>query len=58
MMMNWKEFGRKRSWPNLKVLSRHSPGKTEVNHEKPQSGYPVSGAENLTRDLPNTKQEY
>jgi hypothetical protein len=25
--MNWKGFGRKRPWPNLKVLSRHSPGR-------------------------------
>jgi hypothetical protein len=32
-MMNWIGFGRKPSWPNFKVLSRHSPGGTEVNHE-------------------------
>jgi hypothetical protein len=32
-MMNWKVLGRKRSWPNLKVLSRHSPGRTEISHE-------------------------
>jgi hypothetical protein len=25
-MMNWNGFGRKRPWPNFKVLSRHSPG--------------------------------
>jgi hypothetical protein len=25
-MINWKGFGRMRSWPNFKVLSRHSPG--------------------------------
>jgi hypothetical protein len=29
MMMNYKGFGRKRSWPNFKELSRHSPGGTE-----------------------------
>jgi hypothetical protein len=29
MMMNWKVFGRKRSWPNFKVLSRNSPAGTE-----------------------------
>jgi hypothetical protein len=34
MMMNWKGFGRKRSWPNRKVY-RHLPGGTEENHEKP-----------------------
>jgi hypothetical protein len=32
-MMNWKGCGRKRSWPNFKVLSRHLPGGTEENHE-------------------------
>jgi hypothetical protein len=29
-----KGFGRKRSWPNYKVLSGHSPGGTEENQEK------------------------
>jgi hypothetical protein len=29
--MNWKGFGTKRSWPNFKVLSRHSRGETEEN---------------------------
>jgi hypothetical protein len=33
MMINWKRFGRKRSWPDLKVLFRHSPTETEDNHE-------------------------
>jgi hypothetical protein len=37
-MMNWKGFGRKRPWPNSKVLSRHSPGGTEYNHTESQSG--------------------
>jgi hypothetical protein len=27
-------FGRKRSWPNFNILSRHSSGGTEENHEK------------------------
>jgi hypothetical protein len=34
--MNWKEFGRKKSWPNFEVLSWHSPGMTEKNQEIPQ----------------------
>jgi hypothetical protein len=34
-MLNWKEFGRKWLRPNFEVLSRHSPGGTEENHEKP-----------------------
>jgi hypothetical protein len=33
MMMNWKGFGRKRPWPNFKVLSKHSPGVTEESHD-------------------------
>jgi hypothetical protein len=28
-MMNWKGCGRKQSWLNFKVLSRHLPGGTE-----------------------------
>jgi hypothetical protein len=35
-MMNWKGFGSNRSCPNFKVLFRHSPGATEVKHEKCQ----------------------
>jgi hypothetical protein len=31
--MNWKEIGRKRSWPNFKVFSRHSPEETGENDE-------------------------
>jgi hypothetical protein len=33
MMMDWKRFGRKRPWPDFKVLSLHSPGGTEGNLE-------------------------
>jgi hypothetical protein len=29
MMTNLKGFGMKRSWPNFKALSRHSPGGAE-----------------------------
>jgi hypothetical protein len=38
MMMNWKGFGRKQSWPNFKVLSQSLHGGTDENHEKTQSG--------------------
>jgi hypothetical protein len=41
--MNWKGLGRKQPWPNLKLLSRHSPGGTEEYHKKSQSGETVSG---------------
>jgi hypothetical protein len=44
--MNWK-FGRKRSWPNSKVISRHSSGRTEKNHEN-LSQESVAGAKNWT----------
>jgi hypothetical protein len=37
-MINWKWFGRSWSWPNFKVLFRHSPGETGGKHEKNQSG--------------------
>jgi hypothetical protein len=30
-MMKLEGFGGKRSWPNFKILSRHSPGGTEEN---------------------------
>jgi hypothetical protein len=43
-MINWKGFGRKQSWPNFKVLSRHLPGGTEEDHKKLQLGWPVTGA--------------
>jgi hypothetical protein len=33
MMMNWKGFGRKWSWPNFKVLSWNLPGGTEEKYE-------------------------
>jgi hypothetical protein len=35
-MMNWKGFGRKRSWPNTNVLSLNLPGGTEEKHENPR----------------------
>jgi hypothetical protein len=38
LVFNWKEFGRKRSWLNLKVLSLHFPGGTDENHEELRSG--------------------
>jgi hypothetical protein len=31
-------FGRKWSWPDCKVLSRHTLGGTEENHENYRSG--------------------
>jgi hypothetical protein len=41
-MMNWKGFGKKRPWPDVKVISLELSGGTEENHENPQSGKPVS----------------
>jgi hypothetical protein len=37
-MKGWQvndELERKRSWPNLKLLSRYLPGETEDSNEKP-----------------------
>jgi hypothetical protein len=42
-MMKWKGCGRKREWPNFKVLPQHLYGRTEENHENPQSVEPVCG---------------
>jgi hypothetical protein len=35
-MMNWKGFGKKKSWPNFKVMSQHSLGGTVENHIETQ----------------------
>jgi hypothetical protein len=32
-MINWKWFGRKRSWPDFKLLPRNLHGGTDENHE-------------------------
>jgi hypothetical protein len=56
MMMNWKGSGRKRSRHNFKVLSKHSPGVTEENHENLNQDSRSPGRD-LNLDLPNTKQE-
>jgi hypothetical protein len=37
-MMSWKGCGRKRLWPNFKVLSQHLPGGAEESHATPWSG--------------------
>jgi hypothetical protein len=42
-MIHCKEFGRKCSWPNFKILFLHSSGRAEENNERPQSGWLVSG---------------
>jgi hypothetical protein len=55
-MINWKGFGRKRSWANFKVLSRNSPGVTKENHETPVRIASLL-VMILTQQLPNTKQE-
>jgi hypothetical protein len=37
-MTNWKGCGRKRSWPDFKVLSHYLPGGADENRKKPQPG--------------------
>jgi hypothetical protein len=48
IMMNWKGFGRKRSWPNFKVLSRHSHGGTEEKNENSINIVSFRGRESKT----------
>jgi hypothetical protein len=38
-----ERIGSKWLWPNIKVLSQHSLGGTEENHEKPRSEWPFLG---------------
>jgi hypothetical protein len=56
-MMKYKGFGRKRSWPNYKVLSCHWLEGAEESHEKPQSGFPVSGSRFKPGTSMNTKHD-
>jgi hypothetical protein len=37
MMMNWKGFGRKWSWPNFSGTIQNLPGGAEKNHENHES---------------------
>jgi hypothetical protein len=53
MMMNWKGFGRTRLWPYFWVQSRHSPGRTEKNHEKPAR---IAARQGQDLNLRNTKE--
>jgi hypothetical protein len=55
-MMNWKGFGRKRSWNIFKALSRKSPEGIEEYHEKPSLMIAGLLDEILTQDLPNKKK--
>jgi hypothetical protein len=54
MMMNWKGFGRKRLWPNFKVVPGIRLDELRKKQDKPQSG--SCWAEILTRDLPNKER--
>jgi hypothetical protein len=51
-MLNWKGFGRKRQWPNFKVLSQQSLRETEENYEISQDSRPPG------RDLNPILPEY
>jgi hypothetical protein len=55
-MMNWKERGRKRSWPNLRYYTSNC---LEGLRKIAQASVGIAGlrAEVLSLDLPNTKQE-
>jgi hypothetical protein len=45
LIVNWKSICKERSWPNFKVLSEHSLGGTEGNHE-PQNNWTLGGGFN------------
>jgi hypothetical protein len=45
LIINWKSICKERSWPNFKVLSEHSLGGTEGNHE-PQNSWTLGGGFN------------
>jgi hypothetical protein len=49
-MTNCKGFGRKRAWPDFKVLSRHSPGGSEENYENRQDS--LSAGRDLNPEPP------
>jgi hypothetical protein len=52
-MINWKGFGRKWTWPNFEVLSRHwTGGNDETTKTISIAGFRI---EILTQDLLNTK---
>jgi hypothetical protein len=51
--MSLKRYGRKRSWPHLKVLSKHFTEGTEENHEKLSQDIRSPG-----RDLNPGRPEY
>jgi hypothetical protein len=57
---NWKGFVRKRSWFDFKVLSRHSPGGTEVMAEGLDMSRPeavaTGGKINPSGSLPSAKR--
>jgi hypothetical protein len=61
-MMNWKGFGRKRFWHDVKVLSRHSPEVIEENHENrnhdSRSPLPIfeHGASRIEAGVSTTRQ--
>jgi hypothetical protein len=52
-IVNWKECGRKRLWPNSKILSLHLSGGTEENH-----GRLSQDNRDLGRDLNPRPLEY
>jgi hypothetical protein len=47
--VNWKGCGRKRSWPNCMLISRHSLGGTGEKHEKPVCGQRFEPGTSLIR---------
>jgi hypothetical protein len=55
--MNWKEYGKKRSWPTFKVQYYPSIGLEGLRNTTKNLRISCLRAETLTCDLQNTKQE-
>jgi hypothetical protein len=51
-MMKWKECGKKRSYPNFKVLSQHLPGEIDENYKKKLSQDSLSPGRDLKSEFP------
>jgi hypothetical protein len=51
--MNWEGFGRKLSWPNFTLLSRHLPEITEENNRKLKTARSKPGTSRICRRSAN-----
>jgi hypothetical protein len=55
IIIKWKNYRRKRLWPNFKELSQPLPGWTEKNHEKSKLSEPISPCQDSNLGPPEYK---